>query len=405
MTDAARLQGRIDQLAAIGGSGASVSRLGLTPDEQRARDVVASWCAPYGVSVRRDAAANLYIRFPGDRPGDPVVLVGSHIDSVPEGGRFDGALGVCCAVEAVISLREAGARFARPVEVVAWADEEGARFGIGLFGSAAAFGKLPPGAAERRDKNGVSIADALRALGESGDPSKAARDPRGIRAYLELHIEQGPRLERAGIPLGIVSDIVGIYHGLVTVRGRQDHAGATVMGARKDALVAASEVVVALERIASALPDTVGTVGEIAVRPGAKNVVPGVCVFSLDIRAPRQESIDGALAELRRHMDRVATERGVEIAAEPLQRVSVTPLDAGVRDVLARATKAVGVEAPRLVSGAGHDAQNPSLSGVPTGMLFVRSTGGSHTPTEFASTEDAALGTRALENAIAELAR
>jgi allantoate deiminase len=412
MTDTARLQRRIDDLAQIARSdgppnevyGTAVSRLGLTADEQRARDLVTSWCGGHGATAKRDAAGNLYVRFPGADPDAPVVLVGSHLDSVPMGGRFDGALGVCCAAEALVSLMEAGVHFARPVELVAWADEEGARFGVGLFGSAAAFGKLPAGAAALKDRNGVSIADALRGLGESGDPTRAARDPKGIRAYLELHIEQGPRLEKAGVSLAVVSDIVGIFHGRVTVRGRQDHAGATVMGARLDALVAASHLVIALERIATSVPDTVGTVGEIAVRPGAKNVVPGECTFSLDIRAPRQESIDRVLEEFREEMRRVMTRGARDTQLEILQTVAVTPLDPGIRETLLRATRAVGVDAPLLVSGAGHDAQNPSLSGVPTGMIFVRSTGGSHTPTEFAGTGDAALGARALELAIAELA-
>jgi allantoate deiminase len=404
MTDAARLQRRIDELAAIGGTGTSVTRLGLSAEEQRARALLASWCAGNATASRRDPVGNLYIRFAGTDASAPVVLVGSHIDSVPEGGRFDGALGVCCAVEAVVSLVESGVRFARPVEVVAWADEEGARFGIGLFGSAAAFGKLPANAAGRRDTSGVSIAEALRAMGESGELDGARRDPKEFRAYLELHIEQGPRLERAGIPIAIVSDIVGIYHGRVTVRGRQDHAGATVMGARKDALAAASELVVALERIASSISDAVGTVGEIAVRPGAKNVVPGECVFSLDIRAPKQDSIERVLREFGDAMSDVTRRRGVALTLDPLQRVAVTPLDPGIREVLQRATKSVGVDAPLLVSGAGHDAQNPALSGVPTGMLFVRSTGGSHTPLESADTADAVVGTRALEHAIGELA-
>jgi allantoate deiminase len=412
VTSVARLQHRIDELAAIARTddpmreiyGTSVSRLGLTVDEQRAREAVAAWCTPHGAQIRRDAATNLYVRFPGKDPGAPVVLVGSHLDSVPMGGRFDGALGVCIAVEAVISLVESGARFARPVEIVGWADEEGARFGVGLFGSAAAFGKLPGNAAMLKDKGGVSVADALRALGESGDPTKAARDAKTIRAYLEVHIEQGPRLEKAGTPLAVVSDIVGIFHGRVTLRGRQDHAGATAMGARLDALVAASHLVLALERIASSVPDAVGTVGEIAVRPGAKNVVPGECTFSLDIRAPRQEAIDRVLEEFTDAMRDVGRHGVTETKLEHLQRVAVTPLDAEIRALLLRATREVGVAAPVLVSGAGHDAQNPSLSGVPTGMIFVRSTGGSHNPNEFASTADAALGAQALELAIRELA-
>lgn len=405
MTEPARLQKRIEDLAKIGGNGTSVTRLGLTKEESEARRLVADWCRGVGATVRRDAAGNLYARFVGEQDLEPIVLVGSHIDSVPEGGRFDGALGVCCAAEALVSLKDAGVRFKRSVELVAWADEEGARFGIGLFGSSAAFGRLPAGAAELRDKNGVSIGDALRAMGEAGDPTKAARDPRQIRAYLELHIEQGPRLERAGMPLGVVSDIVGIFHARVRVKGRADHAGATVMGARKDALVAATELIAALERIASAIPDAVGTVGEIEVRPGAKNVVPGECIFSLDIRAPREDAIDKVQSELQSEMARVMMARDVRITAERVHRVPVTHLDPKIRATLDNAVHtAARIEPPTLVSGAGHDAQNPSLAGVPTGMIFVRSTGGSHTPTEFASTADAALGTDALARAIKDLA-
>jgi allantoate deiminase len=397
--DPGRLERRSTELARIAGRGTSVSRLGLSADEQEARELVGGWLAARGARVRRDAAANLFARVEGE---GAAILVGSHLDSVPEGGRFDGALGVLCAVEAVESLVDAKVKVRRPIEVVAWADEEGARFGVGLFGSTAAFGRLAPGIGDRRDRDGISIAEALRVLGEQGDPAAARRDPKELAAYLELHIEQGPRLETAGLPLGIVSDIVGIYHARVAIRGRADHAGATLMTARADALAAASEIVLAVERIARGRPDSVGTVGEIAVRPGAKNVVPGECVFSLDLRAARDH--DGLVREVLETVTSIAGARGVEASVDDLARVPVTPLDPTIRDVLKRAAKSVGVDAPLLVSGAGHDAQNPALSGVPTGMIFVRSTGGSHTPREFASIEDAALGAQALANAIKELA-
>lgn len=399
MIDRKRLGRRMTELARIGGDGTAVSRLGLSVDEQRARDLVGGWLSAKGAIVRRDAAANVFARFGGE---GETILVGSHLDSVPEGGRFDGALGVLCAVEALESLVEAKTKLRRPVEVVAWADEEGARFGVGLFGSTAVFGRLGRGVGDRRDRDGVSIADALRALGERGDPAAARRDPTELAAYLELHIEQGPRLDAAGLPLGVVSDIVGIYHARVTIRGRADHAGATVMTARADALAAASEIVLAVERIARGRSDSVGTVGEIRVRPGAKNVVPGECVFSLDLRAARDH--DGLVREVLAAVTSIASARAVEASVDELARVPVTALDPRIRDVLKRATRSVGVDAPELVSGAGHDAQNPALSGVPTGMIFVRSTGGSHTPREFASVDDAALGAQALANAIKELA-
>jgi allantoate deiminase len=399
--DRARLERRIGELSRIGGTGTAVTRLGLSREEQQARDLVGSWLAARGARVRRDGAANLIARFGGD---GPAVLVGSHLDSVPEGGRFDGALGVLCAVEAVETLLEAGVRLRRPLEIVGWCDEEGARFGIGLFGSLAAFGRLPARAAERRDRDGVSIADALRVLGETGDPTAARRADGSTAAYLELHIEQGPRLERAGIALGVVSSIVGIFHGRLTVRGRQDHAGATVMGERKDALAAASEMVLALEGIAASVEGAVGTVGEIAVRPGAKNVVPGECTFSLDVRAPAQAGLDEVLRRFREEARAIGDRRGVTSTVDPLAQIPVAPLDPAMRDLFARAARAVGVDAPEMVSGAGHDAQNPALAGVPTGMLFVRSTGGSHTPREDCAVEDAALGASALAHAMKELA-
>jgi allantoate deiminase len=402
MVDRARLERRIAELSSIGGSGTSVTRLGLTAEEQRARDLIGGWLKARGATVWRDAAANVYGRFGGD--SGPAVLVGSHIDSVPEGGRFDGALGVLCAVEAVEALLDDGVRFRRPVEVVGWCDEEGARFGIGLFGSSAAFGRLPDGAAERADKAGVTIAAALRAIDGSGDPRQARREPSGLAAYLELHIEQGPRLADQGMPLGVVSDIVGILHARVTVRGRQDHAGATIMSARQDALAAAAEMVLAVESAARALPDAVGTVGEINVRPGAKNVVPGECVFSLDLRARNEQTVEQLTRDVRAAIRRIGDARGVKSSLDVLSRVAAVPLDPKLRDLLLRSAKQVGVDAPELFSGAGHDAENSQLAGVPSGMLFVRSTGGSHNPNELATLDDSVLGARALALALKELA-
>src|SRR5438132_1650363 len=300
MSDFFRLQKRIDELSAIGARDGAVTRLGLTAEEQAARDLVALWCAARGAQVRRDAAGNLFARFAGERESDPVVLVGSHVDSVPDGGRFDGALGVVCAVEAIESLLDVGTRFQRPVEVVAWADEEGARFGIGLFGAA--------------------------------------------------------------------------------------------------------EMALALETAARSRENTVGTVGEIGVRPGAKNVVPGECVFTIDVRAPEQSRIDAVMTDFRDAVKRVSEARGLETSIDLFNAIPPTPLDLTMRDLFARAAASVGVEAPVLSSGAGHDAQNSALAGFPTGMLFIRSTGGSHTPRESAATVDAALASDALAFALRRLA-
>lgn len=393
----ARLARRIAELGAVGRTASDgVTRLGLSREEEAARGLVAGWLRARGAVVRRDEAANLVARLGGDAA--PIV-VGSHLDSVPNGGRFDGALGVLCAVELVDALADAGV--APPLEIVAWTDEEGARFGVGLFGSAAAYGRLPANVVSRADRDGVRIDDALRALGFSGDPTRARRS--GDRAYLEAHIEQGPRLEQAGLPLGVVSAIVGITHARVIVDGAAAHAGTTPMAERHDALVASAELVLALDAAARANPAAVGTVGEIAVEPGAKNVVPGRCVFTIDVRAPDDAARQEVLQRFEARRHEVERERGVRTTVDVLADVPAVPLDRRARDVLREACGELGVEAPELVSGAGHDAQNPALAGVPSAMLFIRSRNGSHNPAEDASAEDAAFAVKALLIAIERL--
>ena len=396
-----RIARRAAQLARIGGRGTSVSRLGLTSEERRAHELVGSWLARRGARVRHDGAGNVVGRFGGT---GPAVLVGSHLDSVPTGGRYDGALGVVVAVEAMEALAAARVRLRAPVEIVGWADEEGVRFGIGLYGSLAAFGRLPKGAAERADRDGVTIRAALRALGLTGDPTRARMRRGAVRAYVEPHIEQGPRLAERGIALGVVSSIVGIVHARVTVRGRQDHAGTTPMDQRADALAGAAEMIAALERAARGRGAAVGTVGEIAVRPGAKNVVPGECVFSIDVRAPDDRTVVAVMRDLDRAMRAASRARGLTASVDLLNRVPVATMDRGLRGILRRACATVGVDAPELVSGAGHDAENPAHAGVPTGMIFIRSTGGSHSPRESADPRDAALAAAALAPALVELA-
>jgi allantoate deiminase len=397
--DAARVARRIDELAAIGlVPGGGVTRLGLSREEERARELVASWLRARGASVRRDEAANLIARVGGS--GAPFV-VASHLDSVPNGGRFDGALGVLCAVEAVDAMSDAGVRLPVPLEVVAWTDEEGARFGVGLFGSAAAYGRLPPNIATRSDADGVTVGVALRELGFAGEPSAAKRN--GDRGYLELHIEQGPRLEREGRPVGVVSAIVGLTHARVTVEGSADHAGTTAMPDRHDAFLASAELALALEADARRRPSAVATVGEIAVRPGAKNVVPGTCVFSVDVRAPDDETRRDLITAFHEKRRGVEAARGVRTSYDVLSEPRAVALDTRIRGALSEACRELGADGPELISGAGHDAQNAQAAGVPAGMLFIRSRNGSHNPAEDASAEDAAFAVRALLLALERL--
>jgi allantoate deiminase len=398
--DADRIAERVEALAEIGRDPAGgITRLGLTDEEQAARELVVSWLKPLGYESSQDDAGNLHCRV-GDAPR---VLVGSHLDTVPQGGAYDGALGVIAAVEVAEALHQAEIEL--PLHLVAWTGEEGVRFGTGLFGSAAACGLLPQGSWERRDPAGRSVLEAAAELiGRPVRPEGAALDRGQLRAYLELHIEQSSELERRGIPVGVVETIVGLYHGRVRIDGRADHAGATAMRDRKDALAAAAECVLAVEEVSrTADGGAIATVGEIEVQPGAQNVVPGVATFSLDVRSVSPGRRAGALAAILDRVERICGRRGLAWQLEGLGDAAPVPMSESVAGALAAGCERLGIEAPRLPSMAGHDAQNLAAFGVPTGMLFVRSTNGSHNPDEHADAGDAALGAQALLLACAEL--
>jgi allantoate deiminase len=397
---AERIAERVGALAAIGRDPAGgITRLALTAEEEAARELVRSWIEPLGYRCSQDDAGNLHA-LAGDGPS---VLIGSHLDTVPQGGAYDGALGVIAAVEVAEALHQAGA--AVPLHLVAWTGEEGVRFGTGLFGSAAACGLLPEGAWERRDPAGRTVLEAAaELLGRPVRPEGAVLRRQQVRAYLELHIEQASTLERRGCPLGVVTAIVGLYHGRVHLHGRADHAGATAMGERKDALAAAAECVLGVEEVsASASGGAIATVGEIEVLPGAQNVVPGSATFSLDVRSVSPERRADALAAILDRVERICARRGLAWQVEGLGDAAPVPMTEEVAGALAAACDRLGVAAPRLPSMAGHDAQNLAAIGVPTGMLFVRSTHGSHNPDEHADAADAALGAQALLLACASL--
>jgi allantoate deiminase len=390
---AARVAERLEALAAIGADpDEGITRLGLSAEEQRARELVGSWLAPLGYDCGQDDAANLHCRT-GD---EPRVLVGSHLDTVPRGGRYDGALGVVAAAEVAEALHQAG--IAVPLHVVAWTGEEGVRFGTGLFGSAAACGLLGEEDWERTDAAGTTARRAAaELLGRPVRPDSVPLRRGSLRACLELHIEQSSGLERRGCPLGVVSTIVGLHHGKVMLTGRADHAGATPMDERHDALAAAAECVLAVEEAsAAAAGEAIATVGELEVAPAAKNVVPGRCVFSLDVRSASDQRRAALLAEVLAAVGRICGRRGVDWRAETVGEAAAVPMDERVAGALAAGCERIGVAAPRLRSMAGHDAQNLAAIGVPTGMLFVRSSGGSHNPREHADAADAAQGVRAL---------
>jgi len=402
--DSARMMSELEELSCIGRTASGgVTRLGLTAENAAAKELVARWMGQAGLTVRYDAAANLIGRLGGD---GPAIVLASHLDSVIEGGRFDGPMGVVIALEVARLLAGKQGELARPVEVIALSDEEGARFGTGFFGSRAMLGKLPPDVLDRQDKNGLTVAQAMDKLGYPPHKiGQAARDPGEIAAYLEVHVEQGAVLDQLDCPVGVVTGIAGPAHLQVTLQGRADHAGATPMNLRKDPLVAAAQVILTAEKLAKEIsPTAVATVGKVWVEPGAVNVIPGLAGFSLDIRDVEKTTRDALVQSILAILQEVCSARQIEWASEEHLCVDPVPLSSRMQDTLARACGKAGVPIHNMPSGAGHDAM-VFAPRVETGMLFVRSRGGvSHSPEERTDETDIAIATEVLWRAVMDLA-
>jgi len=402
--DSARMMSELEELSCIGRTASGgVTRLGLTAENAAAKELVARWMGQAGLTVRYDAAANLIGRLGGD---GPAIVLASHLDSVIEGGRFDGPMGVVIALEVARLLAGKQGELARPVEVIALSDEEGARFGTGFFGSRAMLGKLPPDVLDRQDKNGLTVAQAMDKLGYPPHKiGQAARDPGEIAAYLEVHVEQGAVLDQLDCPVGVVTGIAGPAHLQVTLQGRADHAGATPMNLRKDPLVAAAQVILTAEKLAKEIsPTAVATVGKVWVEPGAVNVIPGLAGFSLDIRDVEKTTRDALVQSILAILQEVCSARQIEYAVEEHLCVDPVPLSSRMQDTLARACGKAGVPIHNMPSGAGHDAM-VFAPRVETGMLFVRSRGGvSHSPEERTDETDIAIATEVLWRAVMDLA-
>ena len=398
MVDGERLWRRLSELAEIGKrESGGVTRLSYTDEERSAKDLVASFMEEAGLAVREDAVGNLFGRREGSDPNAPAVLVGSHVDSVYDGGNFDGPLGVLAGIEVAQAMEEGGVQTDYPVEVVAFTDEEGARFSFGMIGSRALAGHLSPGDLDHQDGDGVSVAEAMRDYGL--DPEQvedAQRQRNSLAAYLELHIEQGRVLEAEDLPAGIVTGIAGPVWLRFTIRGESGHAGATPMNRRHDALAAAVEIVGVVEEEASSAPSAVGTVGQIEARPGGINIIPGRVDFSVDLRDIDVAVRDGVEGRIRERAEEICARRGVELGLEELQRLDPAPCSEVVRGVISDACEEVGIRPRSLPSGAGHDGMH--LAGLcPMGMIFVRSKDGiSHNPKEWSSREDCEAGCNVL---------
>lgn len=404
-----RLLADLDAFSAIGGDGrGGVTRLAFTEADQSARRLFQDKLTAAGLAVRVDAVGNVFGRRVGRNNALPPVLLGSHLDSVPSGGRFDGPLGVLAALEVVRMLEYARAETRRPVEIACFVAEESSRFGTATLGSKAVVGKLAPEMLDRlRDPEGRTLAEVLRGCGFPPDRVEdARRRPGEYHAYLELHLEQGAVLEHAGIPVGLVTGIAAPTRFCVTYTGRADHSGATPMGLRRDALVAGAELVLAVRRnvLAHGSPTSVGTVGVLRVQPGAMNVIPGQAILGIDLRDIDADAKRRIAKKVQVAARRIARKWKQDVSVETLADESPVPLSERVRQVSRAACQACGVPFLELPSGAGHDAMYLAEI-AETGMIFVRCREGiSHNPAEFVESQDMAAGTAVLAETAVRLA-
>jgi len=390
-----RLQQHISELAKYGANPeGGVSRVAFSPADIAGREYIKTLMRDAGLVVRLDTAGNIIGRRDGSDPKLPAIMTGSHTDSVPGGGNYDGNVGVLGAIEVAQLLHERGIRLRRPLEIVSFTDEEG-----GLIGSLAMTGRLQAGALEVVTHSGKTIRDGIRAVG--GDPERleaARRNPGELKAFVELHIEQGAVLDESGIDIGVVEGIVGIHWWDVTVDGVANHAGTTPMNRRHDALLSAAEFALAVNRVATALPGRqVATVGKIRAEPGAPNVIPGRVVMSLEVRDLASEKIQQVFEAIRAEAEKIATARETPISFKELDVASEpAPTDERMRRIIAAAATSAGLTHRLMPSGAGHDAQDMTHI-APTGMIFVPSVGGvSHSPKEYTAPEDIANGVNVL---------
>lgn len=381
---------RCEELAVFSEEDGRLTRRFATRALRQAGERVREWMEAAGLQTRRDALGNVLGRLDG-AGGARTLLIGSHLDTVRDAGRYDGMLGILVAIACLERLRDDRGSLPYGVEVLAFADEEGVRYGTGYLGSSVVAGCFDPASLGRRDAEGVTLADALRAFGgEPEDLASARRDPAGLIGYYEVHIEQGPVLEADGAPLGVVGAITGQSRTRVTFTGEAGHAGTVPMAMRRDALCAAAEFVTAVEATARDSDGVVATVGELDVHGGASNVIPGQVALSLDVRHAVDAVRVSVGAQLRERAGAIADRRGSGLEWEVVQETPAVTCSEELTELVADAVAQCGLPVVRLPSGAGHDAVMLSRI-APVAMLFVRCAGGvSHNPAESVTVEDVA---------------
>jgi len=403
MINVNRLLQRLHDLSQIGRNKVTggINRFSFTSEEQEAIELVTSYMKEAGMTVNVDGVGNIIGTY-GEE--SETIMLGSHIDTVPDGGKYDGALGVLAAIEIVQTIYEQQLPLSKKIEVVAFKDEEGTRFGFGLIGSRAMAGLLTYEELQKRDASDISIQEAMKQFKLSPLPlEKVKRND--IQAYLEMHIEQGKVLENEELPVGVVVGIAAPLWLEVTVTGVSEHACATPMSIRQDALTASSEMILAIEQMLNGTTDSVATVGKLNVEPNGVNVIPGRVTFTVDIRDIEEQKINALENSILEQLQKVAERRNVTVTSKVLQRVKPAKTAPLLQQQLASSIEKYGVQPYPLISGAGHDAMNIA-NVAPIGMLFVRSKGGiSHNPLEYSSDEDIVIATNIFYDTLVELAK
>ncbi len=396
--DSARLNRTLEELGRFGDSSEGMQRIAFSPADVAGRSYTISLMHGAGLETRIDTAGNIIGRRAGSSPGLPAIALGSHTDTVPSGGKYDGALGVMAAIEVVQTLADNRVTLRHPVETLVFTNEEGTRYHRWLIGSRAMAGLLEPEDLTAVDDEGVHLSVRMADIG--GDLSRieeAARKPGELAAYFELHIEQGPTLLQSKVPIGVVTAITGRAVFEVEIKGRSNHAGTTLMPARRDALVSASRLILAVQRLAAERHTCrVATVGSVQVSPNAVNVIPGNVRLGLEFRDTSMEGLTAAEAELRRAAQEISDSDGVEMEIQRHRASQPVPIDPRMQALVEEAASRCGLAHTRLPSSAGHDAQ--ALANITdSAMIFVPSVGGiSHSPEEFSTLEDCANGAQSL---------
>ena len=397
---------RVERLGRHSDSNEHYTRTFLTPAHRAAGAEIADWMREAGMDVRTDAIGNVIGRYEGASPDAKTLLMGSHFDSVRNGGKYDGVLGILVPIACVAELNRRSERLPIAIEIVAFSDEEGARFQTSFLSSRALIGRFDPAAIGRRDADGVTLAQAMRDAGLDPDEVRGATiDATKLAAYVEVHIEQGPVLLDEGFAVGVVTSIASGTRYMVRVKGEAGHAGTVPMTRRRDALAAAAEMLIAVEKQCASVEDAVGTVGVLKVKDGTGNVIPGEVEFTIDIRAPDDERRTAAETKVLEKIEAIAKRRGVCAETQRTHDVKAAPCAPWIQDKLAasveRCVKGGSLrDSPkirRLPSGAGHDAM--MLAEVTdVGMLFVRCGAGgvSHNPAETVTPEDAGIAAEVL---------